>query len=259
MNDYFKMFLIALVTAVATQLLLTPYVLRLQGVVPAAPVAPLGPTSGEPPAQATASPAEAELTAPNLEGMTVEDARERWRDRGLVIIEDGEREGSGAAPGTIVQQRPPPGAALSSKEVRVIVAKAAEEAVVPDVVGMTEDEARGAVTASGLELADPQKEASDRPKGTVLRQIPAAGEKAKRGSIVRIVVAETPAIAVPKVNGMYLGQAKATLSEAGLVVGKIRRVEDAERGENYVLRQTPAPGEEVPPGTEVELVVVAPN
>ena len=39
MNDSFKMFIIALVTAVTTQLLLAPYILKLQGFEPRAPVA----------------------------------------------------------------------------------------------------------------------------------------------------------------------------------------------------------------------------
>jgi beta-lactam-binding protein with PASTA domain len=36
-------------------------------------------------------------------------------------------------------------------------------------------------------------------------------------------------------------------------------VEHEELGQDYVLRQDPKPGAEVPPGTEVELTAVAPN
>lgn len=266
MNDAFKMFLVALVTALAVQLLLGPYILELQGFVPAGKQ-PVGQASKleklehgtETSTTAPPAAAEPKLNAPNLEGMTVEAARERWRDKGLVVIEDDERIDSGAAPGTILDQRPAAGSPLASLEIRVTVAKAAPDANVPDVVGKPLADARKALTDAGFEVAEPTTEASREPKGSVLRQSPTAGEPAKQKSIVRLVVAEAAGIAVPKVTGSLLGKAKKTLQEAGLTVGAVRRVEHEELGHDYVLRQDPKPGAEVPPGTEVELTVVAPD
>ncbi len=257
MNDSFKMFLIALVTAVASQLLLGPYILRLQGLHPHDQVASVA-NKVDP--GLTATPREeAKLAAPNLEGMPLAEARERWRAKDIEIIEDGERDGSGAEPGTILSQRPPPGAELSSKEIRVVVARKSENVAIPDVVGKPIDDARKILTDASFTVGDPTPEASDKPANTVVRQSPGADEKAKKGSMIRVVVAQAPAIAVPKLTGLYLGKAKQAITDAGLKVGAVKRVEDAERGEGYVLRQTPAPGENVPPGTEIELVVVAPN
>lgn len=264
MNDSFKMFIIALVTALASQLLLGPYILKLQGFVPAnemvqSPRATkLEQGTGQPPVQPTPQPA-TKLNAPNLEGMSVEAARERWRDKGLVIIEDEEKVDTGAEPGSIIDQRPAAGSPLASKEIRVTVAKAAPETTVPDVMGKTVEEARTALTDAGFEVPDPTMEASRETAGTVIKQIPAAGEAAKAESIVRLVVAESPSIKVPKVTGMFLGKARTKLEDAGLELGPIRRVEHEERGQDYVLRQDPKPDAEVPPGTAVELVVVAPN
>ena len=257
MNDYFKMFVIALVTTVASQLLLTPYIMKLHRLGPteSTPSATRSETSGA----AAGASEETKLAAPNLEGMKVDEARERWRERGLAIIEDGERAGSGAEPGTIVSQRPAAGETLSSKEIRVVVAKESEDVQVPDVLGQPVDEARTSLVAAGFEVPDPKKEASDKEKGSVIRQIPNPGARAKSGSVVRLVVAEPSSIKVPSLRGMYLARAKKALDDAGLTAGKVRRVEDPERGENYVLRQDPAPGEKVPPGTEVTLTVVAPN
>ena len=260
MNDYFKMFLIALVTSVASQLLLTPYIIKLQGLDKSAP--PSAPTASTPPPAPTPaadSPAE-KLSAPNVEGMTVAAARKQWRGKGLVIIEDGERNEVGADPGTIVQQRPSAGAELAAnKELRVVVAKASSDVALPDVVGKPFEDARAALVDAGFEVTEPTKEVSEDPAGSVLKQVPAADAKAKEGSVVRLTVAEPAAVEVPKLRGLYLSGAKKKLAEAGLTAGRIRRVEDPERGENYVLRQSPSPGDEVPPGTEVELTVVAPN
>jgi eukaryotic-like serine/threonine-protein kinase len=257
MNDSLKMFFIALVTTVASQLLLGPYLLKLQGVVPIAPTAVSAKVE-----QGTATPAgplDAKLAAPNLEGIPVAEARERWRAKGIEIIEEGERDGSGAEPGTIVQQRPAAGAELSSREIRVTVARKSEMHDVPDVAGKGVDEARKILEAAGFSVGDATPEASDKPANTVLRQTPDANTSAKQGSIVRLVVAEPAGIEVPKFTGLYLGKAKQAIEEAGLKVGTIKRVEHAERGEGYVLKQTPVAGEKVPPGTEVELVAVAPN
>ncbi|MCH9686117.1 MAG: PASTA domain-containing protein, partial [Deltaproteobacteria bacterium] len=120
MNDSFKMFIIALITAVASQLLLGPYILKLQGYVPASEFEALlrAKTVAAPPRPAPAAaptPAPAQLNAPNLEGMPVAEARERWRAKGLTIIEDGERADSGAEVGSIIEQRPAPGLPLASK------------------------------------------------------------------------------------------------------------------------------------------------
>lgn len=260
MGDFFKIFFVAAVTSVASQLLLTPYIIRLQGFDPSGAslsarpaLTPSVDTAVNPAAESTTK-----LAAPNLEGMTVHAAQDRWRDRGLVIIEDGERSAAGAEPGTIVQQRPMPGVELSSKEIRVIVAKASEQVDVPEVMGMTEAEAKAALAALGFDVPEATREPSDQPQGTVIRQIPKAGLAVGGGSAVRLVIAEAAAIEVPKVRGQFLSVAKRDLQQAGLQVGKVRRITDHEHDVNYVLRQEPAAGEKVPPNTEVELFVVAP-
>lgn len=261
MNDSFKMFLIALVTAVATQLLLAPYIMRLHGFTPdtaGAQGATAPADSGAAPSGA--APARPSLTAPNLEGMSVNAARERWRAKGIQIIEDGEREDTGAEPGTIVQQRPPAGETLASREIRVTVAKAAETAKVPTVTGMSLEEATGALKAAGFDLSEPaQEEREDVPAGQVLAQEPAADQEVSQGSIVRLTIAKAKAVTVPKLTGSYLSKARKIAEDAGLTVGKVKRVEHAERGQGYVLKQDPEPETEVPVGAPIELTVVAPN
>lgn len=261
MSDLFKMFLIALLTSVASQVFLTPYILRLQGIsfpttVASSQIHSPTPTQPLPPIDPGGK-----WVAPNLEGMSAEEARERWRDRGVVVIEEGERTVAGAEPGTIVQQRPSAGTELTDeKKIHVIVAKAAEQTAVPGVVGLPAEEARETLVRAGFEVAEPRLEASaEAPAGSVIRQIPGANGSARAGSVVRLVVAQEASVEVPAVKGIYLAEARRTLTEAGLTLGKVRRVEDPERGENYVLRQEPAPGAKVPPGTEVQLVVVAPD
>lgn len=259
MNDSFKMFIIALVTAVTTQLLLAPYILKLQGFEPRAPAVAAVATAATPPANPVA-PA-AKLTAPNVEGLSVDAARERWRAKNITIIEDGVRSDSGAKPGTILQQRPAPGEPLDSKELRVTVAQAGEATQVPDVMGKLVAQARTELVEAGFEVPEPTNKtvADATPAGTVLAMEPNAGAKTTRGAVVRLTVAKPTLTPVPKVTGMYISKAKAALLSSGLKVGKIRRVEHEERGGGYVLKQDPAEGASIAPGGEVALVVVAPN
>ena len=142
MKDAFQSFLIALVTSVVVLFALGPTMMKLNGVdknklapIPAAPAAaPAAPPQGQTP-DAAPPPAPAEETAPNVEGMLVKEARERWRDQGILIIEDKTRNDSTEKPGTILEQTPRAGVVLEQKEIRVIVAVETELKSVPNVVG----------------------------------------------------------------------------------------------------------------------------
>lgn len=276
-QDYFKTFLISLVTAVAVLFLLGPVMLKLNQ--PAGP----RPTS-EAPAQAPATnepqqPAAPQLTAPNLQNLSLREARDRWRAEGIVIIEDSQRVDASVEPGTILSQIPAGGAPLQTKEIRVVVASAPEMVTIPSVVGKSATEATETLVAAGFEVPAPAKESSTEPLGTVLRQEPNAGSKTEKGALVRLVVSgevvatdsggtedsggagggEGGKVEVPRVIGMQLDRARKKLVDEGLVVGSVREQEDPEMSGRRVLSQSPSAGTEVARGTDVDLVIVAPD
>jgi beta-lactam-binding protein with PASTA domain len=269
-QDYLKIFLISLVTAVAVLFLLGPVMLKLNQ--------PAGPRpTAEAPAQAPTEPqqpAPAQVTAPNLQGLALREARDRWRAEGIVIIEDSQRVDASVEPGTILSQIPAGGAPLQTKEIRVVVASAPEMVGIPSVVGKSATEATELLVKAGFEVPTPEKEASSEPAGTVLRQEPNAGSKTERGALVRLVVsgeavagtggtgepgAPVGKIEVPRLVGMQLDRARKKLAEVGLEVGSVREQEDAELSSRRVLSQSPSAGSEVAAGTEVNLVIVAPD
>lgn len=265
-QDYVKIFLVSLITSVAVLFLLGPVMLKMNQ--PAGP-RPQAEAQVQPPAeqpQPQPTPA-AELTAPNLQGLGLRDARERWRAQGIVIIEDSQRVDPSAEPGTILSQIPSGGAPLLTKEIRVVVAAAPELVTVPSVVGKSATEATETLVAAGFEVPAPDKEAASEPAGTVLRQEPNAGSKSEKGSLVRLVISGEPEAAtdgpatveVPKVTGMPLGRARDKIERAGLTVGSVREREDPELSANRVLSQSPSAGSDVASGTAVDLVVVAPD
>lgn len=269
-QEYLKTFLISLVTAVAVLFLLGPVMLKLNQ--------PAGPRpQAEAPAQAPVEPQQpkpAQLTAPNLQGLALREARERWRAEGIVIIEDSQRVDATVEPGTILSQIPAGGAPLQTKEIRVVVASAPEMVPVPSVVGKSATEATETLVAAGFEVPAPEKEASSEAPGIVLRQEPDAGSKSQKGALVRLVVSGEGAgaaadtggavesvgmIEVPKVTGMQLERARTKLEEVGLAVGAVREKEDPELSSQRVLSQKPSAGTEVAVGSLVDLVIVAPD
>jgi len=179
--------------------------------------------------------------------------------QGIVIIEDEQGDAPDKRPGEILEQDPPPGTILVAREIRVVVAKAKEDIKIPSVVGKTLDEARGELEGLGFEVPEVIQQDSNKTPGTVLGQEPKAGGKAPSGTDIKLTVASLPMIEVPKVTGKYLRTAKSDLQNVGLEVTDVRRVEHAEHGEGYVLKQDPPAGTKVPFGTDIKLTVVAPN
>lgn len=266
MNDTVKMFLISLITAVLVQVLLGPQIMKMQqqqGMLPTpAPVA-VAPAPGQsapavvtPPPAVVADPS-APIPAPNLMGSIIRDARKVASAQGIVLIEEESREAPDAQPGEILEQNPAPGVMLTTREIRVHIAKG-KEARIPNLVGKPIAEARTALAEMGVEITEVQKDSSKTP-GTVLAQKPLPNVKLSPGTAVELTIATLPLIEVPALTGKYLNSAKTALKDTGLELGDIRRTEHEEHGENYVLRQDPAAGSKVPFGTVVNLTVVAPN
>ncbi len=265
MQEYLKIFLISLVTSVAVLFALGPVMMRLQ--------APEGPRSQQGGASTGTTTEQqpttaAEITAPNLVGLDVASARERWRKQDITIIEDSQLVDNSVEPGTILSQSPVGGAPLDTKEIRVVVAAAPEQVSVPDVVGKSVAEATELLSEAGFEVPTPTREASFEPLGEVLRQDPDAGAKSETGAMVRLVVSGEPEavpsedvgdVEVPRVLRMKLAQAKREIEAAGLAVGKVREREDEEQSSQRVLDQSPAAGSRVAKGSSVDLVIVAPD
>ncbi|MBK8266714.1 MAG: PASTA domain-containing protein [Nannocystis sp.] len=265
MNDTLKTVLISLIVAVLVQIFLGPQIMKMTGTLPAAPQQVLVQPAPQPlpaPQVIVEQPAPAPApspTAPDYRGITVKKARSLAGAQGIVIIEDEQRDAPDKRPGEILEQDPPPGTVLTTREIRVVVAKAKEDLKIPTVTGKTLDEARVELEALGFEVPEPIAQDSNRTPGTVLAQEPKGGAKAPSGTDVKLTIASMPMLEVPKMTGKYLRTAKADLQNIGLELGEVRRTEHAEHGEGYVLRQEPAAGTKVPFGTAIKLTVVAPN
>ncbi len=125
---------------------------------------------------------------------------------------------------------------------------------VPNLVGSTFSEARDAAARAGLEV-DRRTRNADDPEGTVIAQDRHTGTFSTRGRPLGLVVSSgPPPVALPGVTGRSEADARAALESAGFEVAVTADFsEDVPRGS--VAGQDPAAGNEVPPGSQVHLVV----
>ncbi|PRY59079.1 Stk1 family PASTA domain-containing Ser/Thr kinase [Glycomyces artemisiae] len=132
-------------------------------------------------------------------------------------------------------------------------------ATVPEVIGLSEQEASDAITAEELEVKveyDTATDPNDTAIGKVTDQSPSPNDEVDQGTTVTITVLQAPAdVEVANVVGDQFEDAKAELEGDNLVVEKTEIEDTAPAGE--VLSQDPAAGDAVPPGTTVTLTVSA--
>ena len=132
---------------------------------------------------------------------------------------------------------------------------------VPDVVGMTEEQAADALSAKGLEYdLSTSVESSEYSDGEVVSTDPSAGTEVKKGSTVMLTLAKsstdtTDKKAVPDVRELTLSDAKATITEQGFSVGTVsyKYSDSVEKG--TVISQSPGAGTNAELGSTISLVV----
>ena len=128
--------------------------------------------------------------------------------------------------------------------------------VVPDVVGLPQDQARQALQDAGFRVT-PETEPAAAEAGVVIRTDPVAGESLREAAFVSMVVSGGPAqVQVPTVVGSTQERAVAQLTGQGFEV-TVRTARNDTVGAGLVVSQSPAGGASAAGGTPVELVVSA--
>ncbi|MGV0100569.1 Stk1 family PASTA domain-containing Ser/Thr kinase [Streptomyces californicus] len=128
---------------------------------------------------------------------------------------------------------------------------------VPSLLGQTQQEAEQRIARAGLDLKGVERVFSDSvERGSVVRSVPASGNRIRGNGSVKLVVSRGPEIVrVPDVVGSSLADARRSLKKVGLVPGMVTKEfsEDVARGE--VVRTDPRAGTDRNPDTAVALVV----
>lgn len=129
---------------------------------------------------------------------------------------------------------------------------------VPNVIGMTEEEAKKMLNKKGLGCHVSYEESEKYDKGVVCDQKTEAGKEVDKNTRIEIVVSSKKAeeeIKIPNVSGMDESEAQRTLEAKGLTVGTSQFVYSGQVAEGEVIETTPAAGTSVTADQEVIMKV----
>jgi serine/threonine-protein kinase len=132
---------------------------------------------------------------------------------------------------------------------------APEKEQVPNLIGLTEDQARIAIVDAGLEVGEVEYEPSETvDRDAVIQQQPNRDQYVDPGTLVDIVVSTgKPTVQVPFVVGLSKDEARNQLRNAKLEVRFQTEESDLPKGE--VIRTQPAGGQTVQQGNTVTVFV----
>ena len=126
---------------------------------------------------------------------------------------------------------------------------------VPDLVGLSQEEAQRLVEEAGLQLAVVgERHDSSIPALNVIAQTIPAGEMVRQGETIGIVISQGPNfVSVPAVEGLPITAAESGLREMGLDVSQ--KGVWSKEAEGVILSQDPPAGSIVSEGSVVTLIV----
>jgi len=132
----------------------------------------------------------------------------------------------------------------------------AGDVTVPNLSGLTVEQASALLTEVGLNLGAQTPESSDRPKGTIIAQQPASGDAIQRGQSVNVTISSgLEQITVPALVALSSADsARQALNDAGLNLGAVVE-QPSTQPAGYVLAQDPAAGAQVDSGSAVNITV----
>ena len=199
-----------------------------------------------------------EVVLPNFVGTKIDDAKKLAEEKNLKIEVSSEEYNSQYSEGLIISQDPLYSDNYNIKmgtTVKVVVSKGIEQAIVPKVIGMTEEEAIKALEDAKLKVEKVEEENKKIEAGYVISQETDADSKVLAGDTVIIHVSTgVKKASVPSVIGKSEEEATKTLSDLGFSV-KIVNDEDSSKDNGIVLKQSLDVDKEVEVGTAITLTI----
>ena len=194
------------------------------------------------------------VDVPNVVGKQLSVATRLLEERHL-RVSSSEVTNSDVPAGQVISQSPEPGETVKEQRmVHLVVSKGAGDITIPDLQGMSFDQAREKLKALGLSIGKISY-TSDTSKddGVVISQGLQAGGKASKGATVDITINQTKStmVEIPNVVGMTIKEAKEALGNLGLSISKIS---GSNEDTAVVSAVSPAPGSSVKRDESVTLV-----
>lgn len=194
---------------------------------------------------------------PNLQGLTFEQAQVQAEADGFKVTKGDMVTDPDIDVGCVVSQDPPANTkAKRGTTIRVNLCQGPGSGEVPDVKGLTEEEAAEKLAAEGFKLGSSMPGASSKKKGLIFEQSPEAGTTADKGTAVDVLVSDGSQV---KVSVPYLIDKSVDEAQALLEAQKLKPSVEYEYSdtyeENHVTWQQYKANEKVTKGTIVKIKV----
>jgi serine/threonine-protein kinase len=190
------------------------------------------------------------VDVPAVEGKAVQDGKRLLREAGFEVGRVRERYDGEVAAGEVIA-RSPAGAELpKGTRVDLLVSKGPKPVVLPDVRGMTEEQAIAKLDARGFGAVVEERFSDQVARGRVLATDPVAGERVQPTVTIVVTVSLGPRVfACPDFVGMTVEDAKALAAQHGL---RLNAVEVPGATGNRIVSQQPPAGTDVRYGDTID-------
>ncbi|MBV8223453.1 MAG: PASTA domain-containing protein [Candidatus Eremiobacteraeota bacterium] len=224
----------------------------------------------EPPASQTLAPGSAltllvstgppTVDVPNVLGQDPVNAQQFLAAQGFTVKSGEAIHSATVRKGLVAATNPAPGSPLGKGgTVSMSVSLGPALVDVPNIVSLTEDDARKVLAKLGLKLGiNSQVAVNNIPADIVLNQDPSERGTLPPGGTVMVDVSAGPAsIEVPMLVGQTLDAARQALAGVGLAIGNVAQADVPDKPAGTVVSQNPGAFARVSQGAAIDVVVAA--
>lgn len=198
-----------------------------------------------------------QVEVPDVTGKSLKDAQSALVKAGFAVGTTTEEYSDKVDEGNIISQDPQGGQnKAKGSSINLVVSKGAETVTVPNLIGLSVDQARTTASNYGFTISQTSKQSSNSfDKDTIMSQSPQAGSQAKKGSAIGYVISTgSSEVSVPDVVGYTSSGAKSAIESAGLVC-TIKEDYSSSVAKGNVVSISPKEGSLVDSGSTVTIVV----
>lgn len=199
-----------------------------------------------------------EVAVPDIMQIDAMQAVSDLEELGLAFEKD-EQYSTVILKGQVISQDPDPGTTVKEGAVvRFVVSRGEKMIPMPSLINKKLEDALFLLERKNLVEGKIVKQASELPKGVVIRQEPDANEEVAEKTEVNLVVSDgikVKTILMINVEDKNVDEAKSDIEEAGLKIGEIEYVDSEEVEKDKVVSQSIVAGKEIKENTAINLQV----
>ncbi|ADH70626.1 MULTISPECIES: Stk1 family PASTA domain-containing Ser/Thr kinase [Nocardiopsis] len=194
---------------------------------------------------------------PDVAGSTVAEAQSSLSEAGFENVTPEQQASEDVEEGQVIETDPPAGDEVPVDEEIVLYVSSGPDALeIPSVQGQSESDATGTLNDAGFENVTSEQRADDSvPEGQAIGTDPAAGEAVAPDTDITLLISSGPnQVQVPDLVGMTRDGAESALAQRDLSAS-FSEEPSTEGPVGTVIRQDPGSGQNVAPGSTVNVVL----